>query len=114
MGAGDPAPYIELWLDSPDGAWGPIERGHNAVTTTITWVGSRFSDGAWCRTTMSFWSGDLACTAGFERGEVRIDGGDPSPMTIRVTHVLRHVEGKWWLGASARRLPAGRPRAAQR
>ena len=50
MGAGDPAPYAALWLDDPDvtlyGAWGPIERGHDAVTSTFTWVGSRFSGGA--------------------------------------------------------------------
>ena len=50
MGSGDPAPYAALWADGPDvtlfGAWGPIERGHDAVTRTFEWVGSRFSDGA--------------------------------------------------------------------
>jgi hypothetical protein len=50
MGTGDPAPYAALWPDSSDvtlfGAWGPIERGHDAVTTRFTWVVRRFSDGA--------------------------------------------------------------------
>ena len=50
IGEGDPYPYAALWPDSPDvtlfGAWGPIERGHAAVTRTFDWVASRFSDGA--------------------------------------------------------------------
>jgi ketosteroid isomerase-like protein len=37
-------------------------------------------------------SGDLAYTVGFEEGEVRVDGGPPSPMTLRVTHVLRRID----------------------
>lgn len=100
MGAGDPAPYAALWLDSPDatlfGAWGPVERGHHAVTSTFTWVGSRFSDGALVPANdVVHFSGDLAYTVGFERGDVRVDGGEPRPMTIRVTHVLRRVDGQW-------------------
>lgn len=102
MGAGDPAPYAALWLDSPDatlfGAWGPVERGHNAVTTTFTWVGSRFSDGALVPANdIVRCSGDLAYTVGFERGDVRVDGGETRPMTIRVTHVLQRVDGQWWI-----------------
>src|SRR5690242_16603255 len=78
IGAGDPAPYAALWLDSRDatlfGAWGPIERGHDAVTTTFTWVGSRFSDGALVPThDVVAVSGDLAYTVGFENGQVRVD-----------------------------------------
>jgi len=38
-------------------------------------------------------SGDLAYAVGFERGTVAIDGGQPRPMTIRVTHVYRRVDG---------------------
>ncbi len=102
MGRGDPAPYAALWLDSPDttlfGAWGPIERGHGPVTRTFTWVGSRFSDGTLVpRLDVVGVSGDLAYTVGFEHGEVRVDGGEPAPMTIRVTHVLRRAAGQWWL-----------------
>ena len=102
MGAGDPAPYAALWLDDPDvtlyGAWGPIERGHDAVTSTFTWVGSRFSGGALVpRHEVVAASGDLAYTVGVEQGQVRVDGGAPFLMTLRVTHVLRRVNGEWWL-----------------
>lgn len=102
MGRGDPAPYAALWPSSPDvtlfGAWGPMERGHGAVTTTFTWVGSRFSDGELVpRHDVVAASGDLAYTVGTERGEVRIDGGEPFVMTLRVTHVLRRFDGEWWL-----------------
>jgi len=102
MGAGDPAPYAALWLDDPDvtlfGAWGPIERGHPAVTTTFSWVASRFSDGALvARHDVVGVSGDLAYTVGMEEGEVRVDGRAPFLMRLRVTHVLRRVDGEWWL-----------------
>jgi ketosteroid isomerase-like protein len=102
MGAGDPAPYAALWAPGHDvtlfGAWGPIERGHEAVTSTFTWVASRFSDGALVpRNEVLHVDNDLAVTVGFEEGVVRVDGGEPFPMTIRVTHVLRRIDGTWYL-----------------
>jgi hypothetical protein len=49
--SGDPQPYIDCWADDPDvtlfGAWGPIERGHPALTITFRWVASARS-GCWC------------------------------------------------------------------
>lgn len=102
MAAGDPAPYTALWPQSPDvtlfGAWGPVERGHDAVTSTFTWVGRRFSEGTLVpRHDVVDVSGDLAYTVGFEEGEVRVDGGEPFRMVIRVTHVLRRIDGEWHL-----------------
>jgi ketosteroid isomerase-like protein len=100
---GDPAPYAALWAPGQQptlfGAWGPIEQGHDALMTTFRWVGSRFSDGTPCRPRYRVvdWSGDLAYTVGFEESEVRVDGGPPFPMTLRVTHVLRRVDGEWRL-----------------
>jgi hypothetical protein len=39
MQNGDPGPMINSWADSDDitlfGAWGPIEKGHKAVTDTM-------------------------------------------------------------------------------
>jgi ketosteroid isomerase-like protein len=102
MASGDPAPYAACWAEDDDvtlfGAWGPIEKGYDAVARTFTWVGSRFSDGT-LRSThdVVHQSGDLACTVGSEHGVVRVDGGEPRPMTIRVTHVYRRVDGRWWL-----------------
>ncbi len=100
MGKGDPDPYAALWPNDPDvtlfGAWGPIERGHDAVTSTFSWVASRFSAGALVpRHDVIKVSGDLAYTAGFEEGEVRIDGGAPFRMILRVTHVLQRIDGEW-------------------
>ena len=102
MGEGDPAPYAALWADSPDvtlyGAWGPMDRGHDTVTTTFRWVASRFSDGALAPAhDVVGVSGDLAYTVGTERGTVRVDGGTPFEMTLRVTHVLRRIDGRWQL-----------------
>ena len=103
MFTGDPAPYAALWAPGEQptlfGAWGPSEQGHDALVTTFRWVGSRFSDGLSCRPRYRVvdWSGDLAYTVGFEEGEVRVDGGPPVPMTLRVTHVLRRIDGVWHL-----------------
>jgi len=102
MGAGDPAPYTALWARSPDvtlfGAWGPMEHGHAPVTTTFTWVAGRFSDGALVpRHDVLGVGSDIAYTVGVEEGDVRVDGGEPFRMTLRVTHILRKIDGEWWL-----------------
>jgi ketosteroid isomerase-like protein len=102
MGAGDPAPYTALWAPGHDvslyGAWGPVELGNEAVTSTFTWVGSRFSGGTIVpRNDIVHVDGDLAMTVGVEEGVVRIDGGEPRTMTLRVTHGLRRIGGTWYL-----------------
>ena len=102
MGSGDPGPYTGLWASSEDvtlfGAWGPIERGFARLSETFRWVGSRFKGGALVpEDLVSFESGDLAYTVGFERGEVEMDGGLRRPMTIRATHVYRRIDGTWHL-----------------
>lgn len=102
MGTGDPQPYKDCWAMSPDatlfGAWGPIEKGHDAVTSTFEWVGSRFSDGTLASDySVVDSSGDFAYTVGFERGMARIDGGELRPMTIRVTHIYKRIDGEWRL-----------------
>ena len=100
---GDPAPDAALWAPGTQptlfGAWGPTEKGHDSVVTTFDWVASRFSDGIGCRPCYEVvdWSGDLAYTVGHEEVQVRVDGGPPAPMTLRVTHVLRRVDGEWRL-----------------
>lgn len=102
MGSGDPQPYIDCWAESDDttlfGAWGPIEKGYQRLTETFRWVGGRFKGGPLVPdNTVVFISGDLAYTAGFERGEFNIDGGAKQPMTIRVTHIYRRFGDEWKL-----------------
>jgi ketosteroid isomerase-like protein len=102
MGSGDPQPYMDLWANRDDvtlfGAWGPIEKGHQQLMDTFGWVGSRFSEGALVpEDVVTHVSGDLAYTVGFERGDVRVDGGPLIPMTIRVTHLYRRIDGEWRL-----------------
>jgi ketosteroid isomerase-like protein len=102
IGGGDHEPYMELWEEGPDvtlfGAWGPIERGTDALRRTFEWVGRRFGAGELvAENVVVHRSGDLACTVGFERGDVSVDGGARRPMTIRVTHVYRHTGGEWRL-----------------
>jgi ketosteroid isomerase-like protein len=102
MGSGDHESYTALWDDDPDvtlfGASGPIERGTQAVRSTFEWVGSRFSDGELVPdNVVVHMSGALACTIGFERGEVSVDGGPPQAMTLRTTHVYRYTRAKWHL-----------------
>lgn len=46
---------------------------------------------------VSFESGDLAYTIGFERGEVSVDANARASMTIRVTHIYRRIDGEWYL-----------------
>ena len=102
MGAGKPESYTACWAQSGEatlfGAWGPIEKGYERLKQTFLWVGSRFKSGPLVpEDVVSFESGDLAYTVGFERGEVVVDGGPRKAMTIRVTHIYRRIDGAWRL-----------------
>jgi ketosteroid isomerase-like protein len=102
MSAGDPEPYVGCWAELEDvtlfGAWGPIEKGHRQLAETFRWVGNRFRGGRLVpENRVVLASGDLAYTVGFERGGVVVDDGPARPMTIRVTHVYRRVDGAWRL-----------------
>jgi ketosteroid isomerase-like protein len=98
---GDPDPMIDSWATSDDitlfGAWGPIEKGHKAVTDTMRWVGSRFNgaETVEVENTVVASSGDLAYTVGFERSRVSFDNGPMRDVVIRVTHIYRRIDGNW-------------------
>ena len=100
MGRGDAAPYRSCWATIEDvtlfGAFGTIERGYDDVMATLDWVASRFSDGALVpEYDLVHVGADTAHTVGFERGVVRVDGGEPGEITIRVTHVYRRLGDEW-------------------
>jgi ketosteroid isomerase-like protein len=100
MGAGDARPYQACWARDDAvtlfGAFGTIERGHDDVMATLDWVASRFSDGTLVPEYRTVHVGeDTAFTVGFERGVLRVDGGEPSELAIRVTHVYRRVDDTW-------------------
>ena len=89
--------------DSPDvtlfGAWGPIERGRQALLDTFEWVAARFGPGGGLMSeyTVIRMSGSLAYTVGFERGMAQVDGNPLVPMTIRVTQQWAYQHGDWRL-----------------
>jgi ketosteroid isomerase-like protein len=113
---GDPGPMIDSWAVSDDitlfGAWGPIEKGHKAVTDTMRWIGSRFNgaDVVDVEQTVIACSGDLAYTVGFERSHRSVDGSPPSDMVLRVTHIYRRIDGDWKLMHRHADFPPADPR----
>lgn len=102
MRSGDPEPYIACFASTQEvtlfGAWGPIEHGHDRLASTFRWVASRFQGGTTASENVAVVeSGDVAYTVGFERGRAVVDGRASAPMTIRVTHIYRRLDGRWYL-----------------
>jgi ketosteroid isomerase-like protein len=80
------------------GAWGPCKQGWDQLSQAFRWVGARFGGGELRGEEVTVTvSGDLAYTVGYERGAMAVDGGEPQPMTIRVTHIFRNEDGDWRL-----------------
>ena len=93
---------MRVWSRADDvsvfGAWGPCKQGWDELGRTFRWVVTRFGGGDLrCEDVIVNVSGDLAYTVGYERGTMVVDGGDPQPMTIRVTHIYRKEDGEWRL-----------------
>ncbi|MFC5137852.1 YybH family protein [Actinomycetospora rhizophila] len=113
---GDAQPYSDLWPERDDvtlfGGWGTVEQGRADVTRTFRWAASRFSDGVMEPVDYRVVAvdGDLAYTVGFERGMARVDGGEPAPMVLRVTHGFRKIGGRWWLTHRHADFPPTDPR----
>ena len=102
IGRGDPEPYMRLWSRADDvslfGAWGPCKQGWDQVSQTFRWVATRFAGGELrCEDLIVNVSGDLAYTAGYERGAMAVDEEAPEPMSIRVTQIYRREDGEWRL-----------------
>lgn len=103
MFEGDPEPYMGTWSRQAPvslfGAWGPCKTGWIELSETFRWVGSRFGGGRMASEyEVSYAGEDVAYTVGYERGEVAVDAGAKSPMTLRVTQIFRREEdGEWKL-----------------
>jgi ketosteroid isomerase-like protein len=100
MGHGNPEPYMALWSRADDaslfGAWGPCKQGWDDLSRTLRWVGNRFKGGELrAEVEVAGVLGDLAFTVGYEKGNMVVDGGEPKPLTIRLTHIYRRESGQW-------------------
>ncbi len=100
IAGGDPGPFAACWTETDDGTLmgGFLTRvqGAVAVRETLGWVASRFSNGDLVAEYDQVLVGnDWAMTAGYERGVLALDGAEPAPFAVRVTHVYRLEEGVW-------------------
>ena len=102
MWRGDPLPYMEAWDHSADvtlmGGLGPVEKGWDAVSDTLSWVGAKFGDGGPARIEhlAAVEGADLAYTVGYEHRTASLDGGQVHERSLRVTHIYRRSpDGNW-------------------
>ncbi|AQX82255.1 hypothetical protein BWO91_14630 [Plantibacter flavus] len=100
MGHGESELFANCWAHREDtslyGAFGTREHGFEAISATLAWVASRLSDGDLVpQYELMTSSADFGYTVGFERGFLRVDGGEPGPFEVRVTHVFRKIEDDW-------------------
>jgi hypothetical protein len=71
-------------------------RGWQVLAQGLTVAANRLSEGRMAFTPLGGRViGDLAYLAGFEAGTVRLDGGEPRPMALRVTMIHQRVGGRW-------------------
>jgi ketosteroid isomerase-like protein len=100
MGHGDPLPFAALWTPTDDdtlmGGFGTHATTAAEVQAILTVVAGRFRGGALVPEYDRVLVGDdWAMTAGRERGTLSVDGADPRPFVVRVTHVWRREDGVW-------------------
>lgn len=93
-------PVVDIWMHDDavtlHGGFGPSAKGWDAVSKVLTYAAARLSEGEITFTSLSGQIvGDLGYLVGSEEGTVRLDGGDPQPMALRVTMIFRQVDGMW-------------------
>ena len=98
---GDVAPRLEMWSHSDPvtlfAAVGPTKAGWADLEPTFRAVASRLSGGREVRYDLLAFdvSGDVAWSAGVARFVVSMDGAEPAPVVIRLTHAYRREDGVW-------------------
>ena len=93
-------PELADWVHDDEvtlhGGFDVSGRGWGILKQGLTVASSRLSEGRMVFTPLGGRVvGDLAYLAGFEAGVVRLDGGEPRPMTLRVTQIHQRVGGRW-------------------
>jgi ketosteroid isomerase-like protein len=93
-------PDLDLWLHDDTvtlhGGFGASARGWTDVQQILRDAAARLSEGTMTFTPLGGQTaGDFAYVVGREEGTVRIRGGERQPMTLKVTTVLRRVDGEW-------------------
>jgi len=93
-------PDFEIWAQDDavtlHGGFGESGRGWAQVQRILRGAASRLSEGRMTFTPIGGQiMGDLAYLVGLEQGTVRLNGGPPQPMKLKVTTILRRSEGRW-------------------
>ncbi|HEX3630114.1 MAG TPA: nuclear transport factor 2 family protein [Candidatus Dormibacteraeota bacterium] len=93
-------PDLDAWVHddsvSLHGGFGFTAIGWPGVRSGLINASSRLSEGQMrYNHAAGAIAGDFAHLVGTEEGSVRVDGGEHRPMRLKVTTVLRRVEGRW-------------------
>jgi ketosteroid isomerase-like protein len=101
---GRPANFKALWSHRDDvtlsgGFGGPIEKGWDAVSRRLDWVGTQFSNGTnRIERIVSNEAGDLGYVVQAEHLRLRVPGQSSESTTdYRVTMIFRREDGQWRL-----------------
>ena len=98
---GDVAPRLEMWSHHDPvtlfAAVGPTKAGWADLEPTFRSVAARLSGGRDVRYELLAFdvAGDVAWSAGIARFVVSMDGAEPAPVVIRLTHAYRREGGEW-------------------
>ena len=98
---GDVTPRLEMWSHRDPvtlfAAVGPTKAGWADLEPAFRAVAARLSGGRDVRYELQAFdvSGDVAWTAGVARFVVSMDGAEPAPVVIRLTHAYRREGGAW-------------------
>jgi len=98
---GEVGPRLAMWSHREPvtlfAALGPSKSGWAQLEPMFRAVASRVSRGRDVSYELIAFdtAGDIAWTVGVSRFTVSIDGGPPSPRTLRLTHLYRREAGEW-------------------
>lgn len=98
---GDADVQKALWSQRDDvtlaNPLGPPARGFEAVCRVMDQAAAQIRDGEDYSFELisSIETADLAYEVGIERSRARLAGGDPVPISLRVTTIFRREEGGW-------------------